>query len=302
MTRLIREFRLLPVVLLATVLLLGLKVLGIVLDGGYTLADLDFSSSPGESANDPATSQRPAVTRADALSPTPPRKSSWAQDMFNFPDVTGSVHNKPDEKPAEKTAEPKPGEKPAEGGAATRPVAPKAPPPDPDKGGTRVPLDANGVTSPAERAILERLGERRQELDARARELEIRENLLKSAEKRLDDRVNEIKGMESQAGSSAQKKDADEAARLKGLVTMYENMKAKDAAKIFDRLEMSVLIAVVAQINPRRMADIMAQMQPENAEHLTVELAGRGTNGAAPTPAPELPKIESRGPVPPPPK
>jgi flagellar motility protein MotE (MotC chaperone) len=158
------------------------------------------------------------------------------------------------------------------------------------------------VASPAERAILERLGERRQELDARARELEIRENLLKSAEKRLDDRVNELKGMESQAGSSAQKKDADEAARLRGLVTMYENMKAKDAAKIFDRLDMAVLVAVVTQMKPRTMADIMGQMQPETAERLTVELAGRATNAAAPAGPAELPKIESRGPVPPPPK
>ncbi len=33
-------------------------------------------------------------------------------------------------------------------------------------------------------------------------------------------------------------KDESEAARFKSLVTMYENMKAKDAAKIFDRLDM----------------------------------------------------------------
>jgi flagellar motility protein MotE (MotC chaperone) len=295
MTRLVREFRLLPVVLLATILLLGLKVLGLVLDGGYTLADLDFSSPQTDAATDVRTVPRAAVTRADALAP-PPRKSSWAQDMFNFPEVTGSVDKKPEEKPAEKTAEPK-GE---HGAAPAKPVDAKAPPPDPKGGGTRVPLDTNGVASPAERAILERLGERRQELDARARELEIRENLLKSAEKRLDDRVNELKTMESQAGSSAQKKDADEAARLKGLVTMYENMKAKDAAKIFDRLEMSVLVAVVTQMKPRTMADIMGQMQPENAERLTVELAGRASNAAAAAPAAELPKIESRGPVPPP--
>ena len=293
MTRLVREFRLLPVVLLATILLLGLKVVGLVLDGGYTLADLDFSSSPGDSANDLPGSPRTAATRADALSPAPPRKSSWAQDMFNFPDITGSVEKKPDEKPAEPKGE----------GAAAKPVEAKPPPPsDPKGGGTRVPLDTNGVASPAERALLERLGERRQELDARARELEIRENLLKSAEKRLDDRVNEIKGMESQAGSSAQKKDADDAMRLKGLVTMYENMKAKDAAKIFDRLEMSVLVAVVTQMKPRTMSDIMAQMQPENAERLTVELAGRAATAASTAQAPELPKIESRGPVPPPPK
>ena len=54
---------------------------------------------------------------------------------------------------------------------------------------------------------------------------------------------------------------------------MYENMKAKDAARIFDRLDMRILLEVATQINPRRMSDILAQMSPEAAERLTVELA-----------------------------
>ena len=100
--------------------------------------------------------------------------------------------------------------------------------------------------------------------------------------------------MESQLDGAGQKSKENEAARLKGLVTMYENMKAKDAAKIFDRLDMRVLIEVVSLINPRRMSDILAQMQPETAEHLTVELASRATGMAPPEPAAQLPKIEGR--------
>ena len=75
---------------------------------------------------------------------------------------------------------------------------------------------------------------------------------------------------------------------------MYENMRAKDAAKIFDRLEMRILVEVVSQINPRRMSDIMAQMQPDMAERLTVELANRGTGADRGQPAAALPKIEGR--------
>src|SRR5262249_39793828 len=113
--------------------------------------------------------------------------------------------------------------------------------------------------------------------------------------------VRGLKSLEEQAGSSAQKKEQEDAARLKGLVTMYENMKPKDAAKIFDRLDMPILIAVVSQIKPRVMADIMAQMQPEAAERLTTELAGRALRraarpvGGAPAAGPaELPKIEGQ--------
>jgi len=297
MMRFVRDFRLIPVVLLATVCLLALKLVGMALDGGFTLADLDFSSAPAPVARNDA----PPSQKGDAL-PAEQRKGSWAQEMFNYPDVTGAIDSdkqKADKKPNDtvppnvkpvetKPAEVKPGEaKPGDKAAETRPnTNPKS--------GTVIQLNQNGPNSPAERAILERLGERRQELDARARELEIRENLLKSAEKRIDGRVNELKTLEQQNGGSVEKKQAEEAARLKGLVTMYENMKPKDAAKIFDRLEMPILIAVVMQIKPRVMADIMAQMQPEAAERLTTELASRAVGITPSTTPTELPKIEGR--------
>ncbi len=56
---------------------------------------------------------------------------------------------------------------------------------------------------------------------------------------------------------------------------MYENMKSKDAARILDRLDMKILVDVATQINPRKMSEILAQMTPEAAERLTVELARR---------------------------
>jgi len=269
MTRFLREFRLIPVVLFATVCLLGLKVVGLLLDGGYTLSDFDFSSGPRRAS--------PAETA------TPRAKPSWAQQMFSFPDTTSSITaDKKPEKAAEKDGD--------AGAAAPAKTAQNTP----AGGGTVIELESNRPVSPAERAILERLGERRQELDARARELEIRENLLKSAEKQLDSRVNELKAMEQQANGSAQKKDEATAQRLKSLVVMYENMRAKDAAKIFDRLDMRILVEVVSQINPRRMSDILAQMQPEAAERLTVELSGRTSSAEKPQTQAVLPKIEGR--------
>src|SRR5262249_52199529 len=142
--------------------------------------------------------------------------------------------------------------------------------------------------SVAERALLERLSERREELDARAKDLDMRENLLKAAEKRLETRINELKDLEARVNTALQTKTDGEAARFKNLVTMYESMKAKEAAKIFDRLDMRVLIEVATQINPRRMSDILALMTPEAAEKLTVELAIRAKDKAATA---ELPKI-----------
>ena len=209
-----------------------------------------------------------------------PAKRSWAQDNFGYPngtrvdtaDITGSV------KKEEKKEEPKP--------------APAAEPPKPD--GVVVFPDQNPLSvSPSERAILERLQARRQELEQRAREIEIRESLLKSAEKRIEGRVEEVKATEAKISTATGQKAEQDAARFKSIITMYEGMKPKDAAKVFDRLEMSVLYDIASQIAPRKMSDILGLMQPEAAERLTVELARRASGDKSNATA-ELPKIEGK--------
>jgi flagellar motility protein MotE (MotC chaperone) len=75
---------------------------------------------------------------------------------------------------------------------------------------------------------------------------------------------------------------------------MYENMKPKDAAKVFDRLEMPVLIEIASHIAPRKMSDIMGLMQTDAAERLTVELARRANGDNSAGASAELPKIEGK--------
>jgi flagellar motility protein MotE (MotC chaperone) len=250
----VRDIRVIPIVLVAIFGLAVLKLAGLVIDGGYV-----FDYQPQST------------------------KQSWAQEVFNFPgrpkryltDVTGSV-DKPPEKAAEKET-PKPA------------VAPPETKPD---GMVFHPEENRQPVSASERAILERLQSRRQELEARAREIDIRESLLKAAEKRIEARVEDVKANDSRAAvMNAQKAEA-EAARFKGIITMYEGMKPKDAAKVFDRLEMPVLIEIASQIAPRKMSDILGLMSPEAAERLTVELAHRA--GGEKSASTELPKIEGK--------
>ncbi|MGC2123672.1 MAG: flagellar protein FlbB, partial [Xanthobacteraceae bacterium] len=162
--------------------------------------------------------------------------------------------------------------------------------------GTVIQTDGPPPPTGAERAILERLQQRREELDTRAHELDIRESLIQGAEKRMDAKLAELKQVEAQIKAATQQKNEAAATQLKGLVTMYENMKARDAAKIFDGLDTNVLIEVASRINPRTMADIVAQMQPENAERLTVELADKAQSHVKDGDASvsNLPKIEGQ--------
>jgi len=262
MTRLLRELRLIPVVLLATASLAALKILGLVLDGGYIFNDPDLHlvDRPIHIDRDLSTGTATVVDNKISI---PDAEPSWAQQMLGYPDVTGTL---PAEKQAEKNAE-------RIGGA------PAAVKPDKQPDGRVIGFDDKPAPSPSERAILERLQERRQELDSRGREIELREGLLQAAEKKFESRANQLRDLESSAGGVLQRKEQAEVQRLHNLVTMYENMKAKDAARIFDRLEMRILVEVASQINPRRMSDILGLMSPEAAERLTVELANRATAG-----------------------
>ncbi len=203
-------------------------------------------------------------------------RPSWAQETLNFPgnnkpdasDITGSV-----EKPKEA--------EPAVAAPATKPE------------GVVIRPEENQPVSGAERAVRERLQARRQELEARAREIDIRESLLKAAEKRIESRVEEMKAVESRVSTSSEQKAEADSARFKSIVTMYEAMKPKDAARVFDRLEMAVLIEIASQIAPRKMSDILGLMQSDAAERLTVELARRAGGDKSATAA-DLPKIEGK--------
>lgn len=127
--------------------------------------------------------------------------------------------------------------------------------------------------SKAEIGVLGSLSERRDELKKRADALDTREQLLAAAEKRVEDRIAELKAIEARINTQIGLQDAENEQRMAGLVAMYETMKPKEAARIFERLDMGVLIDVVKRMQPRKMSAVLAAMDPVVAQDLTVELA-----------------------------
>jgi flagellar motility protein MotE (MotC chaperone) len=281
MTKWLRDFRLLPLVLLAISSLFALKTFGLFAEGSYTLGQrlgggntLVVTTVPTAPV---AQLRSPAVT-LEVAGARPQR--SWMQEVFNYPggEITGSV-------PAPKPKEPEKPEPPVEQAPESKAVA-----------GTVIAQDQPRQASAGERALLERLQARRQELDSRARELDLRESMLKTAEKKLESQTAaEEAGGGGTTGPMAQRKEkeAAESARFKSVVTMYETMKPKEAAKIFDRLDIRVLLDVASQIKPQIMAAILAQMSPEAAERLTMELAVKPGSDRNVNPS-NLPKIDGR--------
>ena len=162
-----------------------------------------------------------------------------------------------------------------------------------DKPSEAMPVPGQELLSEIE--ILKKLAERRKQLEEMERQLQMREDLLSASEGRIGRRIDELKTIEEKIGTDAKASEVKKAQELSDLVKMYESMKAKDAARVFDKLDITLLAAIARQMNPKKLGDVVAKMSAEQAEKLTVELANRRPPPEAARPVDQsLPKIQGR--------
>lgn len=134
-------------------------------------------------------------------------------------------------------------------------------------------VNAAGEFSEQELKVLRQLAERRDALADRDRAIGRREALLVAAEARINEKIARLKDLQAVLESLVEKHDAEQERKLTSLVKIYENMKPKEAARIFEEMDMETLLPVVERMKERKLAAIMAQLNPSKAKEMTVELA-----------------------------
>ncbi|MBF0268489.1 MAG: hypothetical protein HQL44_07840 [Alphaproteobacteria bacterium] len=169
--------------------------------------------------------------------------------------------------------------------APAAPAPQAAPPPNPEV--TSPPAASTALQSPpipsgdpasytpAELEVLQKLVARRDELEARAKEMQMREDLAKAAEARLTKKLAEMKQVQGTIEALLRKYDEQEDAKMRSLVKIYESMKPKDAAKIFEELDMAILLDVIERMKEKKAADVLSNVSPQKAKEITFELAER---------------------------
>jgi flagellar motility protein MotE (MotC chaperone) len=165
--------------------------------------------------------------------------------------------------------------------AVAPPQALPAPKPEPANAAAAKTPDTPPV-SEAERAVLLDLRERREALEARAKELDQRSAELEAADRRLSDRVQQLSALQSRLESLEAEREKHKAENWAGLVKVYEAMKPREAAAIFDSLDMQVLLQVLDRMQERRVAPVLAAMQPDRARLATQLLAEMRTRATTP--------------------
>ena len=314
--------RLLPVVIFAALALLLFKGIGLVTNGGYVLAGPSIARA-GEAAPadagapsvdnaaprteptladtaptlsdgaptlaaakpDAAAAATTAATAAahPAAAGTPPRADAAAAAAGGKPAVPALAACPPDAaaKPAAPAANVT-----AASLTATNCVVPPvdALPVKADANGKKTPLVSADGASLTENAVLARLSDRRAELDKRESDLNMRAALVEAAEKQMQERADALKSLQDQINALVDQKKAMEDSQFVAIVNMYETMKPQDAAKIFDGLDMGVLVRVAKAMSPRKMAPVMALMAAARAQQLTMQLAAAEVQPVAAAP------------------
>ena len=151
--------------------------------------------------------------------------------------------------------------------ASTKPEAPKPAPAAPEP----------PPVSAAERQLLQDLRGRRVELDDREKTLAERESVLAAAERQLSARVAELSALQARLEQLDGERRAHDDANWAGIVKVYETMKPREAALIFNDMDMSVLLQVVDRMKDSKAAPVLAAMQPDRARLLTGQLAALRT-------------------------
>lgn len=121
--------------------------------------------------------------------------------------------------------------------------------------------------------LLKEISEKSKKLDEIEKNLNVREALLKAGAQELDRKYQELEKLKKEIEGLLGKQSEEEEKRIASLVKIYEGMKPQDAARIFDTLDIDVLVAVMSKMSERKISPVLAAMSAERAKTVTIMLA-----------------------------
>ena len=135
------------------------------------------------------------------------------------------------------------------------------------------PTPNSGFTQ-SEIMILQELAERREALDIRSREIDKKAVQLKVAEQEIDKRLKQLQDYEQRLRKLIKEYNDKERAKINALVKVYSTMKPKDAARIFNTLDIDVTVSLLKEMKPSTSSAILSQMKAEKAKEITDKIIG----------------------------
>jgi len=129
-------------------------------------------------------------------------------------------------------------------------------------------------------AMLAALSDRETRLKQREEKVRKRIDALAMADREISARMQELQKIEEDLGRTLAIADQAAEKDIGKLVSVYENMKSKDAAALFEEMDPNFAAGFLARMQPEAAAGVMAGLSPTAAYTISVVLAGR--NAEAP--------------------
>ena len=154
---------------------------------------------------------------------------------------------------------------------------PLPPPAQPACAPTPAELARQAGISPMELQVLQSLGNRRTQLDARERGLDTQIQLLVAAEAKVDAKLKQLAGLKGDIQGLLGQADVEKQTEIARLVTAYEKMKPQEAANRMTLLDDSVRLPLASKMKVAALSQILEKMPAAEAKTLTEKLADRLT-------------------------
>ncbi len=126
-----------------------------------------------------------------------------------------------------------------------------------------------------EAQLLKALDGRRVELEERGARLDKREDTFAIRERELAVRLSELKDLTERLKLDREKSDNQRNTQLDQLANVYGSMNPPEAAQLLQQLDIQVCLSLIERLPEKRMAQILALMNPERALELTNLLSKR---------------------------
>lgn len=122
--------------------------------------------------------------------------------------------------------------------------------------------------------ILQDLATRREALDLRSKEIDKKAIQLKVAEEEIDKKLKQLQEYEQKLNRLVNEYNEKQKEKISSLVKLYSTMKPKDAARIFNTLDIDIIVSLFKEMKPSVASSILSQMSEQKAKTVTDELIG----------------------------
>lgn len=126
----------------------------------------------------------------------------------------------------------------------------------------------------AEQGLSGEVSSHRQAMQGQAESLQHQQKALEQEQKELDEKLQALGRNASELSAQQEKRRQDVEQSIARLAHIYEQMPPRDAAAMFNILDMRVLVPVAQHMIPRRISDVIGNMQLDRANILSQYMAG----------------------------